>query len=104
MAKGGFSRTRKNLFSASADAEVVEQTYENAEPADLQFILAFANQGAILELAVTAPDGTIRRERGSATLTIEIPGAAAGRWRYAIRAIKVPSEHFPFTISVGRKH
>lgn len=104
MAKGGFSRTRKNLFSASADAEVVEQSYENAEPADLQFILAFANQGAILELAVTAPDGTIRRERGSATLTIEIPGAAAGRWRYAIRAIKVPSEHFPFTISVGRKH
>ncbi len=104
MAKGGFSRTKKNLFSASADAEVAEQTYENAEPADLQFILAFADQGALLELEVTAPDGIVRRERGGATLTIEIPNAAAGRWRYAIRAIKVPSEHFPFTISVGRKH
>jgi len=103
MARGGFSATKKNLFSASREAESVSQTYENKTVTDLQFVLAFPEQGATLELAVTGPDGTTERKQGSATITIDIPGATAGTWTYAIKAIKVPSANFPFTITVGQK-
>ena len=81
----------------------MSQTYENKTVTDLQFVLAFPEQGATLELAVTGPDGTTERKQGSATITIDIPGATAGTWTYAIKAIKVPSANFPFTITVGQK-
>lgn len=103
MAKGGFSATKKNLFSTSREAESVSQTYENNSMKDLQFVLAFPQQGATLELAVTGPDGNTVRKQGSATITIDIPGAASGTWTYAIKAVKVPNENFPFTITVGQK-
>lgn len=104
MAKGGFSATKKNLFSASRDAESVSQTYQNDTSSDLQFVLAFPEQGAVLELTVTGPDGTTERKQGTATITIDVPKAAAGAWTYSIKAIKVPSENFPFTITVGKKN
>ena len=103
MAKGGFSATKKNLFSASRDTESVSQNYENKAVTDLQFVLAFPEQGATLELTVTGPDGNAVRKQGSATITIDVPEAAVGTWTYAIKAIKVPSENFPFTITVGKK-
>jgi hypothetical protein len=103
MAKGGFAATKKNLFSASRDAESVSQNYENKSVADLQFVLAFPEQGATLELAVTGPDGNTVRQQGSTTITIDVPSAAPGTWTYAIKAIKVPSANFPFTITVGQK-
>ncbi len=103
MAKGGFSATKKNLFAASKDAESVTQTYENQSQTDLQFVLAFPDQGATLELAVTGPDGATIRKEGSATITIDAPAAAAGSWTYSIKAINVPSQNFPFTITVGKK-
>jgi hypothetical protein len=104
MAKGGFSATKKNLFSASREAEAVSQAYENKSVADLQFVLAFPDQGATLELAVTGPDGTTARQQGTSTITIDVPAAAVGVWTYSIRAVKVPSANFPFTITVGRKN
>ena len=104
MARGGFSATRKNLFSASREAEAVSQTYDNRSVADLQFVLAFPDQGATLELAVTGPDGTTARQRGNSTITIDVPAAAVGTWTYSIKAVKVPSANFPFTITVGRKN
>ena len=103
MAKGGFSPTKKNLFSASSEADSVSQAYENKAVADLQFVLAFPEQGATLELAVTSPDGTISRKRGTSTITIDVPNALVGSWKYSIIAVKVPSENFPFTITVGKK-
>lgn len=103
LARGGFSRTKKDLFSTSRSAVPIRQTYENAEVGDLQFVLAFSEQGAELELSVEGPGGVIHRERGRKTLTIDVPAAAAGSWRYEIRPLSVPSDNFPFTISVGRK-
>lgn len=103
MARGGFAATKKNLFSASRDAESVSQSYENKEVADLQFVLAFAEQGGLLELTVTGPDGNKVQKQGSSTITIDVPAAAVGAWTYAIKAVKIPSENFPFTITVGRK-
>jgi hypothetical protein len=103
MAQGGFSATKKNLFAASKDAESVTQTYENQSQTDLQFVLAFPDQGATLELSVTGPDGATIRKQGSATITIDAPAAAAGSWTYSIKAIAVPSQNFPFTITVGKK-
>lgn len=103
MARGGFSQTKKNLFSASTDSEAVSAIYANESVSDLQFILAFADQGAILELLVEGPDGLQESRQGTSTIMVEIPGAAVGDWKYTIRAIKVPSENFPFTITVGKK-
>jgi hypothetical protein len=103
MAKGGFSQTKKNLFSASSEADSVSQTYDNKAVADLQFVLAFPDQGATLELAVTGPDGATLRKRGTSTITIDVPNASVGNWEYSITAVKVSSENFPFTITVGKK-
>lgn len=103
LARGGFSRTKKDLFSTSPSAAPIGQTYENTSVGDLQFVLAFADQGAELELEVEGPDGVARRERSRKTLTIDVPAAATGSWRYEIRPLSVPSDNFPFTISVGRK-
>ena len=66
-------------------------------------MLAFPEQGATLELAVTGPDGTTNRKRGTSTITIDVPNATVGSWNYSITAVKVPSENFPFTITVGKK-
>jgi hypothetical protein len=103
MAKGGFSQTKKNLFSASTEADSVSQSYDNKAVSDLQFVLAFPEQGATLELAVTGPDGKTIRKRGTSTITIDVPNAPVGSWTYSITAVKVPSENFPFTITVGKK-
>jgi len=103
MSKGGFSPTKKNLFSASSESDSVSQAYDNKAVTDLQFVLAFPEQGATLELAVTAPDGTTSRKRGTSTITIDVPNAMVGSWKYSITAVKVPSENFPFTITVGKK-
>lgn len=103
MSQGGFAQTKKNLFSASADSESVSGTYANQDVADLQFILAFADQGATLDLKVEGPGGFRESKQGSSTIRIEVPGAAVGDWKYTITAVKVPSENFPFTITVGKK-
>jgi hypothetical protein len=103
MAKGGFSATKKNLFAASKDTETVTQAYENRSLCDLQFVLAFPDQGATLELTITGPDGVTVRKQATATITIDVPAAAVGSWTYSIKAVKVPSENFPFTITIGKK-
>jgi hypothetical protein len=103
MARGGFSQTKKNLFAASGNAETITQTYDNKEAADLQFVLAFADQGATLELRVQGPGGLDEKKRGTSTITIDVPRAVVGEWKYTITAVSVPSENFPFTITVGKK-
>ena len=103
MSQGGFSATKKNLFSASKEAESVTQIYHNKTIADLQFVLAFSEGGGILELTVIGPDGQEQKKKGSSTITIDAPSAAVGNWTYSITAIEIPSENFPFTITVGIK-
>jgi hypothetical protein len=104
LARGGFSRTRKDLFSASRESEPIRRTYENVRETDLQFVLAFSDQGAELELEVEGPDGAVLRKRGGSTISIDVPAAPVGSWHYRIRPISVPSDNFPFTISVGQRN
>lgn len=104
MARGGFSAAKKNLFSASQDAETVTQTYVNTKQRDLQFSLAFPNQGGLLELTVEGPDGHSAHGEGASSFAVDIPNAAIGTWKYVIKATKLPSSEFPFTMTVGEKN
>jgi hypothetical protein len=104
MVSGGFSPAKKNLFSASSGEQSVTGTYDCKEQADLQFVLGFqARQGARLKLTVTGPGNTKEEKEGSSTVTIDVPGAAVGKWQYKVTALKVPNENFPFTVTVGTK-
>jgi hypothetical protein len=68
----------------------------------LQFVLGFQDQGARLKLIVVGPDGKSVEKEGTTTLSVDVP-AATGDWKYTVTALKVPSENFPFTVTVGQK-
>ena len=101
MISGGFSPQKQNLLSASADAQSVTQIYTNSKRGPLRFALSFANQGALLKLAVRGPDGRTYEQQGEFTFTVDVPDAAAGDWSYTVTAQKVPYPNFPFTLTVG---
>ncbi|HVC95894.1 MAG TPA: hypothetical protein VND64_19545 [Pirellulales bacterium] len=103
MVKGGFSPAKNNLFSASAGAEEASSVYKAAKTCDLKFTLGFEDLGARLKLTVVGPDGAPREQEGTSTFTVDVPGAAAGDWKYTVTALKVPNENFPFTVTVGEK-
>lgn len=103
MVQGGFSPAKKNLFSASADEPSAASVYHADKPGHLQFVLGFQNAGAQLKLTIVAPDGKKREEQGGSTITIDVPDAEAGDWRYTVTAVKLPNENFPFTVTVGQK-
>jgi hypothetical protein len=104
MVRGGFSPVERNLLSASSGEQSVTQTYEYKGGRALEFMLAFKEgQGAKLRLTVTGPGGVRREKEGTSTLTIDVPQAAAGQWKYTIKPIAVPYENFPFTLTVGEK-
>jgi hypothetical protein len=101
MISGGFSPQKQNLLSASPDTPEVTQTYQNKKAGRLQFALSFANQGAVLKLAVTGPGGQKREEQHTSSFVIEFADAPAGDWKYTVTAVKVPYANFPFTLTVG---
>ena len=103
MVRGGFSQTKQNLFSASADQPSATTVYHAEEAGHLQFVLAFQPLGARLKLTLESPDGKKLEQDGTSTFTIDVPAAAAGDWKYTVTAIKLPNENFPFTVTVGRK-
>lgn len=103
MMRGGFAPAKKNLFNTSPGERSVSQTYNCTKNADLQFVLGFASQGARLKLSVTAPDGKVLEREGTSTVTIDVPSAAIGAWKYRVTALEVPNENFPFTVTVGQK-
>jgi hypothetical protein len=103
MQAGGFSPRKKSLLDVSAEEDAVSAVYQNASVADLQFVLGFQDQGARLKLSVIGPNGEAFEKEGSSTLTIDVSDAAPGAWTYTITALEVPSENFPFTITVGEK-
>ena len=103
MLRGGFSPAKKNLFSTSSGEPSVTQTYQCTKATDLQFVLGFQNQGANLRLTVVGPNGEHHEKEGTSTLTIDVPAAKDGPWKYTVTAIKVPNANFPFTVTVGHK-
>jgi hypothetical protein len=103
MVQGGFSPAKKNLFSASAGEPSATSVYHAEKAGHLQFVLGFQSAGAQLKLTVVGPDGHQHEEQGSSTITIDLPDAVAGDWKYTVTAIKLPNENFPFTVTVGQK-
>jgi hypothetical protein len=103
MVQGGFSEAKPHLFSASNDTRSVTRVYRCTKAGHLQFVLGFQNAGATLRLTVTGPDGKSRQQEGSTTITIDIPAAAAGDWKYTVTALKVPNDNFPFVVTIGQK-
>ncbi len=103
MLRGGFSKAKQNLFSASAGDPSTTQVYHCPQKGDLQFVLGFENQGARLKMTVTGPDGKVYEKEGTSTFTIDIPGAVEGDWKYTVTALHVPADNFPFAVSIGKK-
>lgn len=103
MMQGGFAPTKRNLFSASGQQESVTRKYECTQAGDLKFVLAFADQGARLRLTVQPPSGSPLVREGTATITIDVAGAAPGVYEYTVTALRLPNANFPFTVTVGRK-
>lgn len=103
MIRGGFSPTKSNLFSASAEAQTIARTYQLAAPATLRFDLGFQEGAARFKLRVIGPDGVPREKEDFKAISIEVPGAAAGEWRYEVTALAVPNENFPMTLNIGTK-
>lgn len=105
MIRGGFSPRKKNLLSTSAGEPSVTKSYTHTKNGDLEFVLAFENRGAELELVVEGPNGTgiSEKKTGSETVKIRITDAAEGTWKYTITAKKVPFPNFPFSCSVWEK-
>lgn len=103
MVRGGFSPSKRNLFSASASEQSATSVYHADQRGHLQFVLGFQNAGAQLKLTVIAPDGSQREQQAGSTITIDVPDAPAGEWKYTVTAVKLPSDNFPFTVTVGQK-
>jgi hypothetical protein len=103
MLRGGFSPVERSLLSASARDQSFSQSYECRQTQSLQFVLGFEDRGAELRLAVVGPDGTRLEKSGTSTLTLDVPQAAVGTWRYTVTPLKVPYQNFPFTVTVGQK-
>jgi len=103
MLSGGFSPVERNLLSASSRDQSLTRTYECRGNRPLRFVLGFQARGAELRLSVVAPDGSRTEKTGTSTITIDIPDAAEGEWKYTITPLKIPYENFPFTLTVGEK-
>lgn len=103
MVQGGFSPAKKNLFSASAGEPSATSVYHADKSGQLQFVLGFQNAGAELKLTVVGPDGKEHVQQGVSTITIDLPDAPAGDWKYTVTALKLPNANFPFTVTVGQK-
>jgi len=103
MTSGGFSPVHGNLLSASAADQSLTETYHCDGRRDLQFVLGFKRQGARLRLVVVGPEGRRLEKAGTSTITLDVPDAAAGDWRYTVTPLEVPYENFPYTLTVGEK-
>jgi hypothetical protein len=103
MVQGGFRPGGGGLFSAAKENPSVTQTYRCTEEGPLKFVLGFQGEGARLKLTVRSPDGKKYEKEGTSTLTIDVPAAVVGDWKYTITALELPNENFPFTVTVGQK-
>lgn len=103
MVRGGFSPTERNLLSASSKSKPVREKYQCQKRGPLQFVLGFEDQGAQIRLTVISPEGDKIERTATKTLTIAVDDAAEGTWQYTIAPIKIPYEHFPFTLTIGQK-
>ena len=101
LADAGFSAGAVLAAAAEAGAPPDYHVYQHPKAGPLRFRLEPARPGATLRLEVVGPGGKTRTERGDSTLKIDLPKAAAGRWRFDAAAEEVPYPSFPAVVVVG---
>ena len=101
MVRGGFSIEKTSLLSAAPGDPSLTRTYEHTRSGGLVFTLGFEARGAKLRLEVDSPDGRHLMKDGGSTLTIDVPDAVPGTWKYTAKPDSLPYPNFPFTMSVG---
>ena len=50
---------------------------------------------------VVSPRGRTFEKEGTSAFAVEVPDAEAGHWEYAVRALEVLYQNFPFNLVVG---
>ena len=101
MLTGGFVPRAESMLDASPSSPTVTKTYEHSKRGKLRFALSFNNQGAKLKLSVKGPNGPAIEKEGISTFSIDVDNAEPGRWSYTITALKLPHEHFPYSLTIG---
>ena len=76
----GVSPRMQLILSAPQADSADSRTYRQPSDGPLLISLAFANQGARLQLTAHGPNPQRFEQAGSSTFTLEIPQAAAGDW------------------------
>jgi len=101
--QGGFKPEQKNIFAASKKQPVITKLHHVVKEGQLKFVLMFPNVGAKLKLTVAGPNGESFAKEGTSTLTLDVPRAAVGDWKYTVTAVDLPTESFTYKVIVGQK-
>lgn len=98
----GYHKVTQVIDTINQGAETVFN-YIISQTKDLIFGLGW--EGSTLKLSVHRPDGSLYAEEENSTspITITIPKAEAGEWRYKITGIDVPYDDYPFVVEIGQR-
>ena len=77
------------------------QNYHNSTPQTINLILSW--NGSELSIRIFSPDGSNYGvyQSNNPPITVTIPNAEIGEWRFEIAAINVPHDNYPFALVVA---
>jgi hypothetical protein len=101
MADAGITPRALKVQSSGPGAPTLAQNYDHPQVGALQFKLCCDGSAARMRLEVTSPRGEPTVKRGSSSLTIDVPNAMAGRWKYSAAIEAAPYANFPYLLAVG---
>lgn len=103
LVEAGFTAARHDLVTRSPGSPERSGTYACSRPGPLRFALGFNGEGVRLRLDLKSPDGRTASHEATEPVVVEVPDAAAGDWTYTVTAERLPSDNFPFTITIAEK-
>jgi hypothetical protein len=101
LVEAGFTAARHDLVTRSPGSPERTGTYACSRPGPLRFALGFNGEGVRLRLDLTSPDGRTATHETTEPVVVEVPDAVAGDWTYTVTAARLPSDNFPFTITIA---
>lgn len=103
LVEAGFTAARHDLVTRSPGSPERRGTYSCSRPGPLRFAVGFDGTGVRLRLDLVSPDGRTATHTTTEPVVVEVPDAAAGDWSYIVTAERLPSDNFPFTITIAEK-
>lgn len=103
LVEAGFTAARHDLVTRSPGSPERRGTYSCARPGPLRFAVGFNGTGVRLRIDLVGPDGRAASHVTTEPVVVEVPDAAAGAWTYVVTAEQLPSDNFPFTITIAEK-